>query len=786
MAAGAVAIGVVSSIALSSNVAVAADDETVDPSVLNPIDPQNWENMDDMTWDDYTPVPGTDWAHQTEGSQRQFHGAIVMLDFENQPFLVTQDQGSHVFGNPSGLAHNIPREDVPDFYLNLLNEPNELNHGRTINEFWMEQTGGRLSVQMEAFGPYKLPGNIEEYGLNDSFNKDPDPNNPRQSTNAAYCPQGLSCNKNIRTDALALWGADLGVADPLTQFDEVFYVTAGHDESSTWEEFGQMIFEAPEDVTDDFGPPRDENGVALNQNGENMANWAKTRYIPWTSWAAAINHWPNANFASNGRAGNSTQAESSGMGTFAHEFSHILGISDNYGNPYGTEAADGGPLRDTAGPFDVLGRGSFNGPGGTHQRWGVPSVAGGSQPAGVALRNRLNLGLIDDSSVVNITRTDLAANGSIMVDLQSRALQEDGVPLGINLQLDGGDLSTGSCVRNGGQFDCDGGNYNNYTLEVIDRMGTDSFAPDHGVMLAKTKDQDRNPFIWTIDANPQDIATLDYTRPDGTPIPITRGDQRQLNDALFHAGINSGSEYEYVDEANRLHFYIADQYRDDRGILHYDVAVRSLDSAGPQARGVSIGDSTTVGTAEDGLVEFDLPVTNTGGAVTNPLANGDIYRVTTSVVGGDGSWSVQTPSEIVTATTGETINVPVYAVQGEAGPTARAAAIPAGTTVTVTITSENDPSATQTVSYVLPTADSTTPPTDGPTDPTDPGTTPGTDGSGAGDPSTPAGNAEGDLANTGADASYVPGLLIGTLAAVVIGSGLVAYGIRRNRRRTQA
>ncbi len=52
---------------------------------------------------------------------------------------------------------------------------------------------------------------------------------------------------------------------------------------------------------------------------------------------------------------------------------------------------------------------------------------------------------------------------------------------------------------------------------------------------------------------------------------ITRGDQRQLNDALFHAGNDSGSQFEYVDEANGLHFYVA------------DVQAAGLPPAGPQA-----------------------------------------------------------------------------------------------------------------------------------------------------------------------------------------------------------
>ncbi|MET0449491.1 MAG: hypothetical protein ABW004_13845, partial [Aeromicrobium sp.] len=670
--------------AVAGQATAAPNDPVIDPSVLEPVDPQNWVNMDDMTTDDYVPVPGTDWANETEGSMRTFNGAIVLLDFTDQPFVVTQEPESHAFKNPTAGFKPVARDDVPEYYLDLLNTPSEQNNGQTLNDYWMEQTGGRISVQMEAFGPYQMPGKIHEYGLNDSFNR----------PNAAFCPQGDSCNKVIRTDANRLWSTDLGIADPLTEFDQVFYITAGHDESATWEEFGQMMFASPEDVPDAFGPPRDENGLALDQNGQNMANWAKTRYIPWTSWKAAINHWPNANFPTATRAGNSTQAESSGMGTFAHEFAHILEIADNYGNPYGTDAADGGPLRDTSGPFDVLARGSFNGPGGTHTRWHIPSVQGGSSPAGIALRNRLNLGIIGEDNVMQISTTDLAAKGSVTANLLSRAVMKDGRLTGINLALDGGDKSTGTCTRRA-QWDCDGGNFNHYTLEVIDRMGTDSFQPDHGVMIAKTKVRDQNPFIWTIDANPQDIDTLDYIRGDGTPIPITRGDQRQLNDALFHAGVNSGSEYEYVDQANGLHFYIEEMRRDDTGLLEYDVAVRSIGNAGPQVRGVDLGAATASSidatTTAGGIAQCTVPLKNTGGAVNDAAANGDIYRISTTIDA--AGWAVHTPSAIVTATAGETVNVPVYAQRSAEGA--------AKATVTLTATSENNPAATDSVTCVI-------------------------------------------------------------------------------------
>ena len=118
-------------------------------------------------------------------------------------------------------------------------------------------------------------------------------------------------------------------------------------------------------------------------------------------------------------------------------------------------------------------------------------------------------------------------------------------------------------------------NYNFYSLEVVQRMGYDSFTPDNGVLLAKNKDQASSVggpnafsvFNWVIDAHPEDIRMLDFKRPDGTPVMRTIADYRQLNDALFHAGLNSGSAFEWTDGPNRLQFYVIDVQRDPRGVL---------------------------------------------------------------------------------------------------------------------------------------------------------------------------------------------------------------------------
>ena len=152
-------------------------------------------------------------------------------------------------------------------------------------------------------------------------------------------------------------------------------------------------------------------------------------------------------------------------------------------------------------------------------------------------------------------------------------------PVTMELVGRGGDLA-GSCARQGlDSFYCPGTGYLAYRLEVVDRVGNDSFAPGHGVLLSKSRNSGL-PTVLLVDPNPQDIGMIDFYRPDGTPVAVVRGDPRQLNDASFHAGTRSDSEYEYVDNFNRLHFYVIDKFRDGDGVLYYDLGVRRFDGAG--------------------------------------------------------------------------------------------------------------------------------------------------------------------------------------------------------------
>ncbi|KAK3180864.1 hypothetical protein K4F52_007822 [Lecanicillium sp. MT-2017a] len=619
---------------------------------FEPIDPQDWVNPDDMTWDEYKQPPGTTWNDPSrKGSERNFNIALVVVDYHDMPLVVTGAANSTIFGNPLPSAANIARKDAPAHYRDLLNKVTDLNRGHTLHQYWMEDSRGRYGVDLTAFGPYKMPALSYQYGVN--------------YFNPGACPAGKKCDLSLRADSFEAWRNDVG-NDTVNSFELTFILSAGQDESSTWQEFGEMKFASEDDVPDAFGPPE----------GSDLPNFAKTRYVDWSSWAAASTVWPNAG------GGSSLQCESSGMGTYAHELSHLLDIPDNYNNPYGEP-----PRRSYTGPWSMLSRGSFNGPGGPHSRWHIPALQGGSLGSLHTMRDKLQLGLITNSSTLAVNRDDLSKSGTLVARITARSVIAD--LMGIRIFMD--EDRSPACDPKTDPM-CDGGNYDAYDFEVVARMGSDSFQPDSGVMISKIKVAPNAPFQWTIDANPQDINLVDFVRPNGTEAKVTLGDYRQLADALFHAGTESGSEFEHIDEANGLHLYVINPHRSADGVLSYTVGARSLETASENDYGVSIEDGTVVNTPKNSptttgvFCTFSLTNNGTfaGGEGLEPTTadhmKSDIYRLKATTK--SSGWTVALPNELATAQFGETTNVFVAARASED-------AADSGT-VSLTVTSESD------------------------------------------------------------------------------------------------
>ncbi|MFO7756659.1 MAG: hypothetical protein R6V34_11830, partial [Bacteroidales bacterium] len=339
--------------------------------------------------------------------------------------------------------------------------------------------------------------------------------------------------------------------------------------------------------------------------------------------------------------------------------------------------------------------------GGPHMRWVVPPTMGAAMPAGLMLRNRMVNGFIEEEQVLQLSREGLAESGLAVARITTRAVEPlPGTYAGLIVRLDGEEPHDRTPVKDPAENPLSQGlvPYNFYSMEVIQRIGYDSFVPDNGVLLAKNKDKESrnggpnqfNCFNWVIDAHPEDIDMVDFVRPDGTEVMRTIADYRQLNDALFHAGLRSGSEFEYVDEPNSLHFYIIDLHRDDDGIRSYTVAVRSLDGRGPHQRGVAVESSGEPVKVEDRGVQT-FTVSNTGSAAdidgdihTDDVSDNtayDIYRIKLSVEG--IGWTAGLENELIAVRNGEKIDVPVYFGRENEG--AGEAAI------TLTAISESDP-----------------------------------------------------------------------------------------------
>jgi hypothetical protein len=302
------------------------------------------------------------------------------------------------------------------------------------------------------------------------------------------------------------------------------------------------------------------------------------------------------------------------------------------------------------------------------------------------LRSKLRFGFVSDASILKVTRSGLKDSGLAMGTVVARAVEpSQGQLAGVVVKLDGGAPEDKTPIQDFKVNPVSAGDtlYNFYSLEVVQRIGYDSFTPDNGVLIAKNLDEERrgrggfHPFTWVIDAHPEDIRMLDFKRPNGEPVMRTVADYRQLNDALFHSGLDSGSEFEWEDQPNRLHFYVVDAHKDAQGILSYRVAVRSLDGSGPQTRGVSIA-SAVAQTA--GACTFTLKNTGTS-AAADPYLDNDLYRLSVSVEG--RGWSAQLQNALAGLKFGASQSVPVTVK--------RSAAAASSARITLVAVSESDP-----------------------------------------------------------------------------------------------
>ena len=343
---------------------------------------------------------------------------------------------------------------MPQFYADFYNKPGPLNHGHTINGYWMEQSRGQVGIgKIDVFGPYRMPKNLFQYGLNEWGQK-------------GGVPGGFTADGRIEPDADALWRAAAG--DIKSKYDIVIRIYAGYDETSVWQEFGEMKFQTREDIPAEWGNP-----------DPSKPRWVVTRYAPWTSWKAGQMQW-----------GLSSVRQGESSGTLTHEIVHFaFKVGDNNNNPYAA------PYRRVgSGPWDIMDRGSFNGPGGPHRRWVVPAAEGASMPAGLMLRSKSSLRFPRRFRRAEVDPQRPGCRRVAVADVTARAVdQVPGAFAGIVVTLDGAAPQdrTPPDDMNANPLSAGQPVYNFYSVEVVQRIGYDSFTPDNGVLIAKNKDNGR-------------------------------------------------------------------------------------------------------------------------------------------------------------------------------------------------------------------------------------------------------------------------------------------------------
>ena len=105
--------------------------------------------------------------------------------------------------------------------------------------------------------------------------------------------------------------------------------------------------------------------------------------------------------------------------------------------------------------WDMMSRGSFNGPGGQHTRYQIPPTQGGALGAQHNLRNKRFLNFIGDSDLLRLNRDGLAQSGLAVAEVKAREAAPNGDLAGVQIALGGaGDFQSGvlrprpgRCVR---------------------------------------------------------------------------------------------------------------------------------------------------------------------------------------------------------------------------------------------------------------------------------------------------------------------------------------------------
>lgn len=195
------------------------------------------------------------------------------------------------------------------FFDNLLN-----GSFPSVQDYFKQSSGNTYVPVFDVYGPYTLDRNMAYYGANDSNGDDEHPD--QMVVDACAKAYADGCNfSNYDTNGDG-------------KVDNIYVIYAGYGEAAgapantiwphSWEIYSSNV-----------------TGT-LTYNGKTLGHYACSAEL-------------------SGKSG----SNSDGVGTFAHEFSHVIGLPDYYDTDYGTNSDNGV----TPGEWTLMDQGSYNGSG---------------------------------------------------------------------------------------------------------------------------------------------------------------------------------------------------------------------------------------------------------------------------------------------------------------------------------------------------------------------------------------------------------------------------------------
>jgi M6 family metalloprotease-like protein len=287
--------------------------------------------------------------------------------------------------------------DAHQFFNNMLNEPGfTYSNGAngSARDFYLNSSNGRFQPQFDVIGPVTLPEKYSYYGAN----------------------KGSSVDDPVRLEEFVREACTL--AAPSVDFsqydhnqdgyiDNIYFFYAGKGEADSGD--GNAIWPHSayySDMAKDAGLSE----TSLKQNGVEVGNYT----------------------CSNEINGTLITPQPAGIGTFVHEFGHVLGLADHYDVNYGITTF-------APGSFDTMAQASYNNNGNT--------------PAAFSAYERACLGWLDLTVLKNGVDT-------------------------LNVLPDLNDSNKAYMVPVGGTNDQE-----YFIMENRQQKGWDAFIPGHGMLL---------------------------------------------------------------------------------------------------------------------------------------------------------------------------------------------------------------------------------------------------------------------------------------------------------------